>query len=233
MLLTAAIPPVMQHLQHRGPILVLSQECKAVEVLTEHLLPPLKRNTLQPGSAQLPHISISCEQGTCSADLQGLSGDLVDIVHQHQLELVPHTVTIGYQHMSMEQVLKVRQHVSKQQAPHGAVLCTASGCWDGLADQSRCGLLALTSCLEHELACTTSPAGSAHRWRQCKTGRLSCLQPAAARVLQRALPEAGQLLSLSQCALQGVCQGCLSCRACSSACHSSYMCPAEEGARGD
>ena len=36
----------------------------------------------------------------------------MDVVHQHQLELVPHTVTIGYQHMSMEQVLKVRQRVS-------------------------------------------------------------------------------------------------------------------------
>eukprot|EP00891_Asterochloris_glomerata_P002406 jgi/Astpho2/2406/e_gw1.00044.68.1_t len=40
------------------------------------------------------------------SDLQGMNGDLLDIVHQHQLELVPHTVTIGYQHMSMEQVLK-------------------------------------------------------------------------------------------------------------------------------
>ena len=39
----------------------------------------------------------------------------MDIVHQHQLQLVPHTVTIGYQHMSMEQVLKVRQRVSEQQ----------------------------------------------------------------------------------------------------------------------
>ena len=50
------------------------------------------------------------------------------IVHQHQLELVPHTVTIGYQHMSMEQVLKVCQHVSERHGRLEAVLCTASGC---------------------------------------------------------------------------------------------------------